>query len=388
MVDDGVKIIIALGHSGIEKDLEIAEHCPLVDLVVGGHSHTYIGDKIDLEDPFGPYPMVRKQISGKKVPVIQAYAYTKYIGYFKGTFNDEGDLIGWNGRPILLDSKVDKEDDVLDLLENYRNAVDELGRIQIGETRVVLDGHTCRIMECNLGNLITDAMVYQYAHRYHTSSPNTKYWSDVGIGLLQSGGIRASIDGSTSITKLHINTVLPFGDRLVTEQLTGEEIRQILEWSVHRYVPQSRSGEFLQMSGLRVRYNVSRPMGERVSYVEAQCASCTVPEYYVLKPNQTYKVIMNEYLYRGGDGYTVLQKRPGSNLTEILDMDNIIAYIKRKKIIYAEKEARIVFDPKVEPDCDQSDCDSNAFGSAMSTKNISVWSFMAILTLSITFTMK
>lgn len=312
--------------------------------------------------------MIRKQISGKKVPVIQAYAFTKYIGYFKGTFNENGDLIQYNGRPILLDSKVEKEPDVVELLEKYRVAVDELGRIQLGETRVLLDGHSCRFKECNLGNLITDAMVYQYAHRYHTTTPSTKYWSDVGIGLIQSGGIRASIDGETYITKLHINTVLPFGDRLVTEYLTGEEIRQVLEWSVHRYGPQARNGEFLQVSGLKIRYNVSQPAGERVTYVEAKCASCVIPEYYAIEHNATYKVIMNEYLYRGGDGFNSLRKKPGANLTDVVDIDNIIAYITRKKIIYTENESRIVFDPSSEQECDHPDCVSQQKSGVQSFK--------------------
>lgn len=377
MTDEGVRIIIALGHSGIEKDLEIAEKCPQVDLVVGGHSHTFIGDRIDIEDPYGPYPMVRKQISGKRVPVIQAYAFTKYIGYFKGTFNENGDLIDWNGRPILLDSKVDKEPDVADLLDKYRVAIDALGKTKIGETRTLLDGHTCRYKECNLGNLITDAMVYQYAHR----NPHFKdgSWSDVGIGLIQSGGIRASIDGETYITKLHINTVLPFGDRLVTQYLTGNEIKQILEWSVHRYVPQARNGEFLQMSGLRVRYNISHPAFERVTYIEALCGSCKIPEYYAIEMNRTYKVIMNEYLFRGGDGFSSLRQKPGSNLTSVLDMDNIIAYIERKHIIYAEKEARIVFDPKIKENCEKSDCMSGNKSNAAVLQTATIFAFCLMI---------
>lgn len=79
----GVKIIIALGHSGYKKDQEIARDCPLVDLVVGGHSHTllYTGTPPDPKDvPSGPYPTVITQSSGKEVPVVQASAHSKYLG--------------------------------------------------------------------------------------------------------------------------------------------------------------------------------------------------------------------------------------------------------------------------------------------------------------------
>lgn len=82
MKSQGVKTIIALGHSGYEKDQEIAKNCPLVDLVVGGHSHTflYTGIEPDIEKSQGPYPTIVKQASGKEVPVVQAYCNTKYMG--------------------------------------------------------------------------------------------------------------------------------------------------------------------------------------------------------------------------------------------------------------------------------------------------------------------
>lgn len=78
----GVNIMIALGHSGYEVDMEIAKNCPLIDIVIGGHSNTflYTGEQPDIEQPDGPYPTVIKQSSGKEVPVVQAYAFTKYLG--------------------------------------------------------------------------------------------------------------------------------------------------------------------------------------------------------------------------------------------------------------------------------------------------------------------
>lgn len=78
----GIKIIIALGHSGYAKDQEIAEKCPDVDIVIGGHTNTFLysGPQPDVDHIDGPYPTIVKQKSGKEVPVVQAYAYTKYLG--------------------------------------------------------------------------------------------------------------------------------------------------------------------------------------------------------------------------------------------------------------------------------------------------------------------
>lgn len=83
---NGVNIIIALGHSGYIVDQQIARECPEVDVVVGGHSNTFLfsGPQPDAEKIDGPYPtvIVQKE-SGKKVPVVQAFAYTKYLGELK-----------------------------------------------------------------------------------------------------------------------------------------------------------------------------------------------------------------------------------------------------------------------------------------------------------------
>lgn len=79
---NGVNIIIALGHSGYSKDLEIAKECPLVDVVIGAHSHTFLynGPQPDIEIIEGPYPTIVTQSSGKKVPVVQVYESSKYLG--------------------------------------------------------------------------------------------------------------------------------------------------------------------------------------------------------------------------------------------------------------------------------------------------------------------
>jgi len=71
-----------LGHSGYEKDMEIAKRCPDVDIVVGGQSHTFLysGKAPSKEVSEGPYPTIVVKPDGRKVPVVQAYAYTKYLG--------------------------------------------------------------------------------------------------------------------------------------------------------------------------------------------------------------------------------------------------------------------------------------------------------------------
>ena len=82
--EKNVDIIIAAGHAGYDLDMKMAEQIPDLDLVVGGHSHTFLftgEQKPSVEEPKGDYPTYITQKSGKVVPVVQVYCYTKYLGH-------------------------------------------------------------------------------------------------------------------------------------------------------------------------------------------------------------------------------------------------------------------------------------------------------------------
>ena len=75
----------------------------MLNFIFLGHSNTflYTGDPAP-QDKVGDYPYVVTQNGGKKVPVVQAFAYTKYLGHLNLTFDDNGNLTNFGGNPILL----------------------------------------------------------------------------------------------------------------------------------------------------------------------------------------------------------------------------------------------------------------------------------------------
>ena len=104
-----LKIFIALGHSGFEKDKEIAAKIHELDIVVGGHTNTflYTGEKPpSKEKPEGPYPVVFDHGQEGKTLVVQAFAYGKYLGKLDVTFDENGVITSYGGNPILLDHSV------------------------------------------------------------------------------------------------------------------------------------------------------------------------------------------------------------------------------------------------------------------------------------------
>lgn len=106
----GVNILIAVGHSGFKTDKRIAREVEDIDIVIGGHTNTFLynGKQPDREIPEGLYPTEVTQKSGRKVYVVQAFAYTKYLGNFTVTFNDKGEVSNISGNPILVDSSIEQ----------------------------------------------------------------------------------------------------------------------------------------------------------------------------------------------------------------------------------------------------------------------------------------
>ena len=149
----GVDIILGLGHSGYQKDLEIAEKVPQIDAVIGGHTHSFLYSA-NRKNPSnniieGPYPTIVTKQNGKKAAVVQAYAYTKYLGQIRLTFDAAGDLISWAGSPKLLDGKIQEDEEISAELRQWKSELNKIGKDLVGFTDVVL--LNTRERECNMG---------------------------------------------------------------------------------------------------------------------------------------------------------------------------------------------------------------------------------------------
>ena len=161
-----------------------------VDVVVGGHSHTflYTGTPPSVEEPEGPYPTYVTQASGKVVPVVQVYCYTKYLGHLKYafhafkckyssleilfkictsliprlSFDAEGELltpVDGTGVSladvILLDSSIPKDPMIDEEMNYWREQLTEY-TTPLGETVVFLEKRGWE--ESNIGDVLTDSM--------------------------------------------------------------------------------------------------------------------------------------------------------------------------------------------------------------------------------------
>ncbi|MBO6734715.1 MAG: 5'-nucleotidase C-terminal domain-containing protein, partial [Roseitalea sp.] len=189
---------------------------PGVDVVVGGHSNTLLSNTSDRAA--GPYPTWVDNPLGYKVPVIQAYAYSKYLGDLEVTFSDIGIVKEATGEPILLDASVTPDETVLARIQELGAPIEELKNQVVADAAEAIDGSrdSCRAMECQMGNLVTDAMLARTKDQ------------GVQFAITNGGGLRASID-SGQITMGEVLTVLPFQNTLATFELKGADVVASIE---------------------------------------------------------------------------------------------------------------------------------------------------------------
>jgi 5'-nucleotidase len=278
LTGDGIDKIIVLSHSGLSVDRRVAEGTTGVDVIVGGHSHSLMGD---MEGAVAPYPLA---VNG--VQIVQAYAYGKYLGELTVTFDDAGVVTAASGAPRLLDASVAEDPAIKARVAEAAEPLNEIRNRVVAETadRIEGDRTVCRAMECAMGNLVADAMLARVADQ------------GIDLAFTNSGGLRASIEAG-EVTMGDVLTVLPFQNTLSTFQITGATLLAALENGVSQV--EEEAGRFPQVAGMSFAMDLSQPVGSRVSEVMVGGEP--------LDPARVYGAVSNNYVRNGGDGYAMFE---------------------------------------------------------------------------------
>lgn len=337
----GANIIVVISHCGLDVDMIIAEKAGSdIDIIVGGHSHTflYTGDHPTIPGTSqGEYPTVVTQPGGHKVLIVQAAAYTKFVGDIVLFFDDAGIIQRWEGNPVYLGADVVPDPAVVQALIPWKQAVDEQGSRRVGSSAVDLLKSKCNVAECNLGSLLADSMVAAFIP---LAEPG--HWTYGAIAVLAVGGIRVSMFKG-AINYGNLMEVIPFENALACVELRGDYLLGVLEYSVEKSWDEDKfnGANMLQVSGLRVAYNVTKPIGERVQSVEVRCYDCMVPSYSPLKPLKYYRVITNSFLVGGGDGFHIFSQHGRNKRFGPIDNVAFEDYIKKRSPVIQGIDGRI-----------------------------------------------
>jgi len=329
---DGVNKIVALTHLGYTYDRVLAESVDGIDVIVGGHSHT----KLDEAEVFNE--------DSEPTLVVQANEYSNYLGRLDLSFDDEGVLASWSDNLIDLNEQdehgqyvIEDDQEAAELLTSLSGPIDELKQQIVGKSDVFLDGErdSVRTRETNLGNLVTDGML----------AKAQEFIKSTTIAIQNGGGIRASIDKG-DISLGDVLTTMPFGNTLVTLDLTGNEIIASLENGVSQV--EEGAGRFPQVSGLKYSFNRSLPVGERIIDVYVETENGFEP----IQADKTYTVATNAYMADGGDGYDAMKKAKDEGRMKelfLVDYDVFTSHLENIGTVTSELEGRIteVIDPVI-----------------------------------------
>ena len=289
---EGCDIIVCLGHLGIDdestgnRSIDLLEEVDGVDLFIDGHSHSDLNDVLEAVGEDGLVNGTLLTSTGTKFESIGVVVISD--GVMQAINIPTSDIV----------VKPDKT--VADRAAAIQKEIDDEYGAAFAKTEVELNGVKAEVRtgETNLGNLITDALVWGAAEA------GTK----VDAAVTNGGGIRASI-AKGGITKKDVNTVLPFGNTLSIVKVTGTELLEALEAST--YCTPETIGGFPHVSGIVFTVDTGKPydQGEQYPgstyYAPKSIQRVTIQSVggKAFDPKATYTIATNDFLAAGGDTY-------------------------------------------------------------------------------------
>jgi 5'-nucleotidase/UDP-sugar diphosphatase len=318
-VQNWAHVVILLTHQSTREDFKMLQLLDGVDLIIGGHSPGWNGMYLPRMafDPSLPNGAPEVSTAASTAVLVKAPSFTEAISRVDLTI-EGGKVIRRTAVNIPVQG-FDPHPAVAALIEDYEsNLSDRLNQV-IGIAEVTLDGErdNVRSVETNLGNLIADSL--------RTGFP------EADIGFANGGGIRNTISKG-NITLGSLLEVHPWGNSIVTFDLTGTQLLAALENGVSQI--EDSAGRFLQVSGMTFVFDQQLKPGNRVVSVEV----AGLP----LALGATYKIVTNNYIAGGGDGFEVFTEGQNFFDTQQLDTDVLGSYIQSIGNVSPAAEGRII----------------------------------------------
>ncbi len=306
----GADIIVAVTHTDRAVDNAIVQS-RLVDVLLTGHDH-------DLAIGFdGKTVMVESNEEGNYVTAIDLAIQVRGEGAQR--------QVTWTPTFRVNDSRaVTPDPETLAVVKKYEAELSKELDVDVGALAVDFDSRTAtvRSQETAIGNFIADAM------REATGAQ---------IAITNGGGIRGNkqYTAGQKLTRRDILTELPFGNRTVVTSITGKDVKAALENGVSQF--EQRAGRFPQVSGIVATIDPKQPAGSRV-------VSVTIGGEPI-DDAKTYTVATNDFMLKGGDGYTMFAKGVKGGDLDVagkLMASDVMVYARKLGQVATKTEGRIV----------------------------------------------
>ncbi|MGE0422611.1 MAG: bifunctional UDP-sugar hydrolase/5'-nucleotidase [Reyranellaceae bacterium] len=306
----GADLIVLVSHSNRAIDNELVDS-GVADVILSGDDH-------DLYLRYnGQVAIVEAAMDGLVVAVVD-------LSVKVDTLPGGKRKVAWWPRFRIIDTAdVTPDPDVAARVAVYESRLSKSLDIVIGRTTTELDSRNAAVRggEAAIGNLFTDAL-------------RTATGADVA--LLNGGGFRGNhvYPAGSAITERLVLAELPFLNRALVLEVSGKALRAAIEAGLAG--AENEVGRFPQVSGMTIRADLTRPNGDRVVSLVVGGAP--------VEPDRLYKLATNDFLARGGDGYSALvgARAIVGPTDALLVSRHVIDHIKKLGTVSARTEGRII----------------------------------------------
>ena len=333
---NGADLVVCIAHLGVDaesapyRSTDLYAKVKGIDFIIDGHSHTV------MTKGEGGEPIQSTGTKFENIGVVIIDNKTKKI----------------ESNELIATADLKKDSDVKELSDAIIEEMDALYGAKFAESEVELNGDKApgnRNMETNLGDLITDSMVWQVM-----KDPSAvKVDAANVVAITNGGGIRAWLHAG-DLTMKDVNTVLPFGNTIALVYVSGAELLEALEAST--YCTPGAVGGFPQVSGIQYTVDTEKEFKANAEtypgstyYGPAKIKRVTIDSINgkAFDKDATYAVITNNFCAAGGDTYYAFAAAKDQFDTSIPMDEALMNYITEElggKIgaKYAEPAGRII----------------------------------------------
>jgi len=292
-------LVVALTHLGVDEDRRLASRVRGIDVIVGGHSHTYLWQPIFVRNGnangFGG------------TGIVQAGRWGDRVGRLALGVGPRG-VSGLIDALIPVRPSEGEDRAILALLRPYADSMSVAMDRPVFRSRERVPMSGLEDGDTPLGNFVADAMLEA---------------SGADIALINSGGIRAPLPAGT-VTVGDVFTVLPFDNTIVKVPMRGWQVRELFDFVAQRI---GKRG-FAQIAGAQFVVRRGRASDIRVGGTP-------------LSSDRTYQVATLEYLYGGGDGYVQFERAGEAAPTGLFTHDAAVDFLRRHPDYEFKKRGRI-----------------------------------------------
>lgn len=313
-----VDIIIVLSHMGVDQDIKLAKLSKDIDIIVGGHSHTFLMNPVEINN------------NERKTIIVQDGEFGIYLGDLNLEIKNDK-IVNYTYKSIPVDSAIKENKHISEEVKALSQEITRLNNEKVGylkNSALTKEGHSSSQLT-TAGALVAGAVRAKFP--------------DVDVIMVNSGSVRKSISAG-DVSKADVYELYPFDNKVCIATISGKYLKSLLETSSSE-LPFGNSA-FMQTDGIEYSVNLeAQPQilskdktkilktGKRVFSVKIKGTP--------IKYNKYYTVAISDFIFDDGDGYFQFKHAKSVQKTKWTYQDLIFDYLDKNSPLDLEIKDKI-----------------------------------------------